>query len=233
MVLSENEWTAFILIDYDLTRALVSLDVIAFYNWSANTAMTSKEVVFNFLKISIVLHSLANSMAFLYYRIKTCAWFVTLFLKLVKYLVNEKMGRVKLYKGNGAIDAMKTTSIWNAWSHKFQRHFAGFKSYYCCYCCAQLLSHIWLFVTPWTVAHQVGKSHGIFQTRILEWHAISYPGDLPGPGIKPMSLAFPPLAGGFFTTEPPGKQVSNHTIKSLLWKFLGTAKKRKIQIFKN
>ena len=73
--------------------------------------MTSKEVVFNFLKISIVLHSLANSMAFLYYRTKTCVLFVTLFLKLVKYLVNEKMGRVKLYKGNGAIDAMKTTSI--------------------------------------------------------------------------------------------------------------------------
>ena len=26
--------------------------------------------------------------------------------------------------------------------------------------------------------------------------------DLPGPGIKPMS---PALAGGFFSTEPPGK----------------------------
>ena len=28
------------------------------------------------------------------------------------------------------------------------------------------------------------------------------PGDLPNPGIK---LASPALAGGFFTTEPPGK----------------------------
>ena len=28
------------------------------------------------------------------------------------------------------------------------------------------------------------------------------PGDLPDPGIKPIS---PALAGGFFTTEPPGK----------------------------
>ena len=27
------------------------------------------------------------------------------------------------------------------------------------------------------------------------------PGDLPDPGIEPMS---PALAGGFFTTEPPG-----------------------------
>ena len=31
------------------------------------------------------------------------------------------------------------------------------------------------------------------------------PGDLPKPGIKSMSLMSPALAGGFFTTEPPGK----------------------------
>ena len=42
--------------------------------------------------------------------------------------------------------------------------------------------------------------HGIFQARVLEWVAIS--GDLPDPGIEPESAA---LAGGFFTTEPPGQ----------------------------
>ena len=31
------------------------------------------------------------------------------------------------------------------------------------------------------------------------------PGDLPDPGIKPMSLASPGSAGRFFTTVPPGK----------------------------
>ena len=31
------------------------------------------------------------------------------------------------------------------------------------------------------------------------------PGDLPDPGIEPASLASPALAGGFFTTVPPGK----------------------------
>ena len=38
------------------------------------------------------------------------------------------------------------------------------------------------------------------------WSGLPFPppGDLPNPGIKPMSLASP-LAGGFFTTEPPGK----------------------------
>ena len=36
------------------------------------------------------------------------------------------------------------------------------------------------------------------------WSGLPFPspGDLPDPGIEPMS---PALAGGFFTTEPPGK----------------------------
>ena len=50
--------------------------------------------------------------------------------------------------------------------------------------------------------------HGISQARILEQVAISsFRGDLPNPGIEPMSLAPPALAGGFFTTEPPGKPI--------------------------
>ena len=47
--------------------------------------------------------------------------------------------------------------------------------------------------------------HRIFQARILEQVAFPPPGDLPDPVIKPMSLASPALAGGFFTTEPPEK----------------------------
>ena len=36
------------------------------------------------------------------------------------------------------------------------------------------------------------------------WSGLLFPspGDHPGPGVKPVVLAF---AGGFFTTEPPGK----------------------------
>ena len=45
----------------------------------------------------------------------------------------------------------------------------------------------------------------IFQARILDWVAISFSRDLSNPGIKPMS---PALAGGFFTSEPPGKLIS-------------------------
>ena len=33
----------------------------------------------------------------------------------------------------------------------------------------------------------------------------SSPGDLPHPGIEPVSLMSPALAGGFFATVPPGK----------------------------
>ena len=43
--------------------------------------------------------------------------------------------------------------------------------------------------------------HAISQARILEWVAISFSRGSPNPGIKPV---FPTLAGGFFTTGPPG-----------------------------
>ena len=39
------------------------------------------------------------------------------------------------------------------------------------------------------------------------WSGLPLPpsGDLPDPGIEPKSPASPAVAGGFFTTEPPGK----------------------------
>ena len=47
--------------------------------------------------------------------------------------------------------------------------------------------------------------HGI--SRQEYWSGLPFPspGDLPNSGIKPASLTFPTLAGGFFTAEPPGK----------------------------
>ena len=45
---------------------------------------------------------------------------------------------------------------------------------------------------------------GILQARILEGLPCPPPGDLPNPGIEPVSLMSPALAGGFFTTEPVG-----------------------------
>ena len=65
-----------------------------------------------------------------------------------------------------------------------------------------MLSHVQLLVTPWTAAHQAPLSIGF--SRQENWSGLPFPspGDLPDPGAEPAS---PALAGGFFTTEPPGK----------------------------
>ena len=42
---------------------------------------------------------------------------------------------------------------------------------------------------------------------MLEWVAFPPPGDRPDPGVEPAPLVSPALAGGFFTTLPPGKPV--------------------------
>ena len=66
------------------------------------------------------------------------------------------------------------------------------------------LSCVRFFVTPWTVALQASLSMGF--PRQAYWSRLPFPppGDLPNLWIKPTSLA---LAGRFFTTESPGKQL--------------------------
>ena len=67
------------------------------------------------------------------------------------------------------------------------------------------LSHVQLFATQWTVAHQAPLSMEF--SRQEYWSGLPFPtpGDLPEPGIKTASLASPALTGRFFTTMPPGK----------------------------
>ena len=62
-------------------------------------------------------------------------------------------------------------------------------------------SHVQLFATLWTVARQAPLS--MIFSRKEPWRGwpCPPPGDLPNPGIKPMSLH----CGGFFTTEALGK----------------------------
>ena len=70
---------------------------------------------------------------------------------------------------------------------------------------AQSLNGIWLFATPWTVAHRTPLSMGF--PRQEYWSGLPFPspGDLPDPGIEPES---PTFAGEFFTTESYGKSLS-------------------------
>ena len=75
-----------------------------------------------------------------------------------------------------------------------------------CVCvCVCTLSCVLLFVTPWTAAHQAPLSMEFYRQE--HWSGVPFPppGDLPSPGIEPRSLGSPALAGGFFTTSPPGK----------------------------
>ena len=52
----------------------------------------------------------------------------------------------------------------------------------------QLLIHVQLFVTPWTVAHQAPLSMGLFRQEYWSELSFSPPGDLSNPETEPMSL---------------------------------------------
>ena len=62
------------------------------------------------------------------------------------------------------------------------------------------LSHVWLFATPWAVAHQATPSTGF--SRQEYWSGLPFPspGDLPDPGIE---LKSPALQADALPSEPP------------------------------
>ena len=62
--------------------------------------------------------------------------------------------------------------------------------------------HVQLFATLWTVACQAVQSVGF--SRQVYWSGLPFPppGDLPDPGVEPLS---PALAGRFFTTSATWK----------------------------
>ena len=60
------------------------------------------------------------------------------------------------------------------------------------------LSHVQLFVTPWTVAYQASLSMGFSRPEYSSGLPFPSPGNLPNSGIEPRS---PALAGRFFTTS--------------------------------
>ena len=59
-------------------------------------------------------------------------------------------------------------------------------------CMLSHFSHVQLFATLWTIAHQVPLSMGFFRQEY--WSGLPFPpGDLPDPVIEPMSLVSPAL----------------------------------------
>ena len=64
------------------------------------------------------------------------------------------------------------------------------------------LSHVRLFVTPWTVAYQAPPFMGFSRQECWSGLPFPSPGDLPDPGIEPWSPAF---QADTLLSEPPGK----------------------------
>ena len=83
----------------------------------------------------------------------------------------------------------------------------------------QLLSRVWLFVTPQAIAHQAPPSMGFSRQDYWSELPCPPPGDLPpNPGIKPGSLRSPALAGKFFTANANWEALDMLNILS--WKSL-------------
>ena len=73
------------------------------------------------------------------------------------------------------------------------------------------------FATPWTVTCQDPLSMGLPRQKYWSELPFPSPGDLPDPGIEPASLA---LESIFFTTEPPGNNLSIAFLLSISFCFM-------------
>ena len=74
-----------------------------------------------------------------------------------------------------------------------------------CAMCTQLLSHVRLFVTSWTVAPQAPLSKGFSRHEYWSGLPCPPPGVLSNPVIKPRSPAF---QGDSLPSEPTGKPIA-------------------------
>ena len=73
-----------------------------------------------------------------------------------------------------------------------------------CVCvCEWVLSRVWLFATPWTVAHQAPLSMEFSRQEYWSGLPCPPPGDLPNPRIEPKS---PSLQADSLPSELPRKQ---------------------------
>ena len=81
--------------------------------------------------------------------------------------------------------------------------------------CVQLLGHVQLFVTLQTVAQQAPPSMEFSKQEYWSGFPCPPPGDLPDPGIKPVSLTSAALGSGFFTNSATWEGITNSMDMSL------------------
>ena len=67
------------------------------------------------------------------------------------------------------------------------------------------VAQLCLFRASWTLAHQAPLPMEFLRQGYWSGGPCPTPGDLPNPGVQPMSLVSPALAGGVFTTSAIGK----------------------------
>ena len=80
-----------------------------------------------------------------------------------------------------------------------------------------LLSHVQVFVAPRTVAGQAPLSMEFFRQEYWNGSPFPSPGDLPDPGIKPMSPVSLALQVYSLPSEPPEKQNGAEWIHIHVW----------------
>ena len=73
-----------------------------------------------------------------------------------------------------------------------------------------MLSHVRLLATLWTVACRAPLSMGFSRQEYWSGLPLPSPGDLPSPGIEPMSPVSPALQADSLPTEPPGTAINYH-----------------------
>ena len=98
--------------------------------------------------------------------------------------------------GQTCVSCFYSTGRWTLY------HWAPWEAHFTQWKLVKSLSHVQLFVTPWTVAHLALLSMGF--SRQEYWSGLPFPspGNLPDPGIEPRS---PTLRADALTSEPPGK----------------------------
>ena len=121
------------------------------------------------------------------------------FKRLTSYLFQEKKIEMSLFTG-------QRTHLCCVFKNFYWDKLNCLRIYYQRYCVCLLCSVMsYSFATPCTVTHQASLPMGF--SRKEYWSGLSsfLPGDLPDLGIRPVSLASPAFAGGFFTTILPGR----------------------------
>ena len=113
--------------------------------------------------------------------------------KLVVFLCSPLAYKIQMFR---TIHENSDSASFNKLQSTFWR-FSRVKTQRVGACCC--FSPVWLFVIPWSVAHQASLFMGFSRQEYWSGLSCPFPGDLPDPQIEPASLMSPALVGSFFT----------------------------------